>query len=181
MAMSDQSPEDRCYHAALRLLGYRFRSEAELRKRLREKEHEAEAIDTALARLRGEGWIDDARFASVLAESKSRKGIGPKRVGLELRRLGVDDEIAGAAIHGADPETAESDLASLVRKRIRILGRSHGPGWVPGEGRPKEIAGVSVTAGIRVRRRRSGARRRPRRRDAIVADRRLQIAVGIAA
>ncbi len=145
--MSEPSPEDRCYAAALRLLGYRFRSEAELRKRLREKEHGAEAIDAALERLRGEGWIDDARFAKVLAESKSKKGIGPKRVGLELRRLGVDDEVAGAAIHGADPETAESDLSSLVRKRIRILGRSHGAGWSPDETDRKKLLAYLLRQG----------------------------------
>jgi regulatory protein len=143
----DQSPEDRCYAAALRLLGYRFRSEAELCKRLIEKGHDRGAIDDAVARLRAEGWIDDARFARVLADSRSRRGIGPKRVALELRRLGVEDEVAGAAVRGTDPEMAESDLAALVRKRLRILGRSQGAGWRPDESDRKKLLAYLLRQG----------------------------------
>ncbi len=145
--MDDQSPEDRCYAAALRLLGYRFRSEAELRKRLVEKEHDRDAIDAAVARLKAEGWIDDARFARVLADSRSRKGIGPKRVALELRRFGVQDDVAGAAVRGTDQEMAEDDLAALVRKRLRILGRSHGPDWAPEESDRKKILAYLLRQG----------------------------------
>ncbi|HEY0788974.1 MAG TPA: RecX family transcriptional regulator [Thermoanaerobaculia bacterium] len=145
--MSESTPEERCYAAALRLLGYRFRSEAELRKRLAEKEHLPEAVDAALARLRTEGWIDDARFAKVLAEARSRKGIGPKRVSLELRRLGVGDDVAGEALRSADAEAAEGDLAALVRKRIRILGRSRGAGWTPDETDRKKLLAYLLRQG----------------------------------
>ena len=145
--MSETTPEDRCYAAALRLLGYRFRSEAELRKRLREKEHDPDAIEDALARLKTEGWIDDARFARILADSRSRKGIGPKRVSLELRRFGVEDTVAGAAVRGTDPEMAEGDLSALVRKRLRILGRGHDAGWAPDESDRKKILAYLLRQG----------------------------------
>ena len=145
--VDDQSPEDRCYAAALRLLGYRFRSEAELRKRLREKDHDSDAIAGAVARLKTEEWIDDARFARVLADSRSRKGIGPKRVSLELRRFGVEEEVAGAAVRGTDPEMAEGDLSALVRKRLRILRRGHDAGWAPDESDRKKILAYLLRQG----------------------------------
>ena len=50
-----------CYTAALRILRYRFNSEAELRRKLRAKKFESEDIDLAIARLHGEKWLDDAR------------------------------------------------------------------------------------------------------------------------
>jgi regulatory protein len=145
--VTESSPSDRAYAAALRLLGYRFRSEAELRKRLAEKELPPDAVDGALARLKAEGWIDDARFARVLADSRSRKGIGPKRIALELRRAGVDDEVAGAAVRGTDPETVEEDLAALVRKRLRILGRGRGVQWAPDDAERKKILAYLLRQG----------------------------------
>ncbi|HVR43095.1 MAG TPA: RecX family transcriptional regulator [Thermoanaerobaculia bacterium] len=137
----DPTPEQRCYRTALRLLGYRFRGSEELRRKLAERGFEREIVAGVLGRLAEEGWIDDARFARSLAEAKGRKGIGPKRIALELRGLGVDGAVAREALRDAEEEGGGPPLAEIVAKRIRILGRRNGPGWVrTPEGRKKLLA-----------------------------------------
>src|SRR5205085_9687945 len=82
----------RCYTAALRILNYRFNSEAELRRKLAAKEFDRDSIDAAVARLREEKWLDDARFAEAFVRTRMRKRIGSKRIRRELIAAGIDDE-----------------------------------------------------------------------------------------
>src|SRR5687768_2841065 len=97
----EASPEERTYRAGLRLLGYRFRSVEELRRKLADKGFEPGDISAALERLTADGWMDDSRFAQEMARSKAKKGHGPKRVALELRGLGIEGDLARAAIRSA--------------------------------------------------------------------------------
>lgn len=82
---------------ALNLLGYRPRSEKEVRDRLRRFGHTEEAVESVVARLFELGYLDDGEFARVMAREKARK-YGPRRVAMELRRAGVGDEEAGEAV-----------------------------------------------------------------------------------
>lgn len=133
---------ERCRTAALRLLNYRFRGREELRRKLADREFSPEAIEATLESLADEGWLDDVRFSRELARSRARKGIGPKRVALELRSFGVDDEDARAGIAAASEEEPPGErLAEIVRKRARILARRHGAGWADeADGRKKLLA-----------------------------------------
>src|SRR5436190_11546419 len=101
--MSDLEP---CYTAAMRILNYRFNSEAELRKKLRSKKFEADDIDETIARLRREKWIDDERFAGAFVRTRARRHLGRMRIKRELGAAGVADEaIARAVRENIDPDT----------------------------------------------------------------------------
>src|SRR5436305_10468671 len=63
-----------CYVTALRILGYRFNSEAELRRKLAAKRFDGEEIAETLARLREEKWLDDDRFAAAYVRTRVLKG-----------------------------------------------------------------------------------------------------------
>src|ERR1051326_1155665 len=89
---------ERAYVAALRILGDRFNSELELRRKLQRKKFDEAIIDATIARLRDEKWLDDERFAGAFARTRSRKRIGGKRIVLELRAAGVDDDVATRAV-----------------------------------------------------------------------------------
>lgn len=129
------------YQTALRLLNYRFRGTEELRRKLVQKGLERDEIAAALARLAEEGWLDDARFARELSRSRARKGIGPKRIALELRELGIDAEAAREGMKEAEDDSGGDRLPEIVRKRIRILARRHGEAWLrEAEGRKKLLA-----------------------------------------
>ena len=78
---------------ALNLLGYRARSEAEIRERLGRYGYAGETIEVVVGRLKELGYVDDAEFARLKAREKVRR-YGPRRVSLELRKSGVGEELA---------------------------------------------------------------------------------------
>ena len=63
---------ERCYAAALRIIGYRFNSEAELRRKLQAKKFEKTVIESTLARLQKEKLVDDERFLRAACEHRAR-------------------------------------------------------------------------------------------------------------
>jgi regulatory protein len=78
---------------ALNLLGYRARSEAEIRDRLQRHGYARETIDIVILRLTELGYLDDAEFARLKAREKARR-YGPRRVSVELRKSGVGEDLA---------------------------------------------------------------------------------------
>jgi regulatory protein len=78
---------------ALNLLGYRARSEAEVRERLGRYGYSGGTIEVVVVRLRELGYLDDEEFARLKAREKARR-YGPRRVSVELRKSGVGGELA---------------------------------------------------------------------------------------
>ena len=111
-----------CYTAALRILQYRFNSEAELRRKLAAKDYDREAIDAAITRLRDEKWLDDTRFADAFVRTRLRKRIGRLRIRRELIAAGVDDDVAAGALRRNGDEEGEREAAlAVARKRAARL------------------------------------------------------------
>jgi regulatory protein len=133
---------DRCYAAAMRILGHRFNSVAELRLKLRRKKFENDVIDETLTRLRAEKWLDDERFAGAFVRTRQNKRVGSRRIARELAAAGVDRETAKTALaENADEEREFGDLTALCEKRRRLLIRRHGPEYLEtAEGRKKLAA-----------------------------------------
>ena len=130
---------ERCHTVALRILGYRWNSEHELRRKLASKRFEDDVIDTTIARLRDEKWLDDDRFAEAFVRNSAMKRHGRGRVRGALRAAGVDAESADRAIREhLDPEKEREGLEAACAKRIRVLTRKHGPQFLDSdEGRNK--------------------------------------------
>jgi regulatory protein len=82
---------------ALNLLGYRARSEAEIRDRLTRYGYVGETIESVVLRLRELGYLDDAEFARLKAREKARR-YGPRRVSVELKKSGVGETLARKAV-----------------------------------------------------------------------------------
>ncbi|HYH07952.1 MAG TPA: regulatory protein RecX [Thermoanaerobaculia bacterium] len=128
-----------CYIAALRILNYRFNSEAELRRKLARKKFEAAEIDKTIAQLHDEKWLDDERFAGALVRTRANKRLGRKRILRELQAAGVHGETAGKAVEeNLDGEREAEALRELAQKRARVLARRLGPDFLStSEGRNK--------------------------------------------
>jgi len=77
---------------ALNLLGYRARSEVELRERLQRYGYVEETIEGVVDRLGELGYVDDAEFAREKAHEKARR-YGPRRVSVELKKSGVGEDL----------------------------------------------------------------------------------------
>jgi regulatory protein len=82
---------------ALGFLGYRARSEKEMRDRLRRYGYGDQTVEGVVGRLKELGYLDDADFARLAAREKARK-YGPRRVLGELRKSGLDSQIAQDAV-----------------------------------------------------------------------------------
>jgi len=78
---------------ALHFLGYRARSRREVRDRLRRYGYGEETVEGVIGRLEELGYLDDEEFARTVTRGKARR-YGPRRVSADLRRNGVDAELA---------------------------------------------------------------------------------------
>jgi regulatory protein len=108
---------DRAYLDGLRLLGRRELSEAQIRLRLARKAHEPGDIDEAVARLRREGALDDARTAGAIARTRvAVKRFGPRRIRRDIEAAGIAPDLASAAVEaafdGADPAAVLDEALS---------------------------------------------------------------------
>jgi regulatory protein len=141
-------PPDLCYLAAMRILKFRFNSEAELRRKLRAKNFERDAIDAVIVRLHKEKWLDDERFAGAFVRTRANKRVGKLRIARELHAAGVDRSSASEAIAAnVDPEREREGLVELGRRRARMLVRRHGEEFLStAEGRNK-LAGYLLKQG----------------------------------
>jgi regulatory protein len=116
-----------CYTAALRILRYRFNSEAELRRKLRAKKFEKDDVDTTIARLHSEKWLDDARFAGAFVRTRANKRVGRLRIRRELQAAGVSQDAAQEAIaQNVDADREAEAVRELCARRARVLVRRHG-------------------------------------------------------
>lgn len=113
------------YDYAVKALGRRMRSEAELRRLMQarvEPGERGEAILAAvIARLREYGYLDDASFAETYARLRQEnEKLGARRVRQALGQKGVAPEIVREVIDARYGETNEEALARqhLERKRI---------------------------------------------------------------
>lgn len=119
------APRRAVWARALGLLGARDLSCDELSQRLREKGFDDDAVAWALARLRAEGLVDDARFAEGVARQKLAHQARAKRaVTAALTRRGVDPSVAAAAVAEAQAEAGVDEKQNAVRaaeKKLRSL------------------------------------------------------------
>jgi regulatory protein len=110
---------------ALRFLGARPRSEAEVRRRLARAGHAPEAIEPVLAQLRKRGLLDDAAFADYwLAQRHQFRPRGQRLLQAELRQHGVAAELASSAAATASDSAAE-DAYRAALKRARQLSAAY--------------------------------------------------------
>jgi SOS response regulatory protein OraA/RecX len=106
------SPEQDALEVAGRALEHRDLSSAALRARLDAAGvGEALAEDT-VARLVGDGLVDDARTASLRAQGLARRGHGNRAIDARLERDGFDRDCRAAALADLEPE--ETRAQALV-------------------------------------------------------------------
>ena len=90
--------------AALRLLTYRPRAEAELRRRLLRR-FPAQEVEHVIRTLKSQGHLDDAAFARFWRENRERfRPRSARVIRGELRRLGVASDTIDEALEGLDEE-----------------------------------------------------------------------------
>ncbi|HSJ18012.1 MAG TPA: regulatory protein RecX [Solirubrobacterales bacterium] len=144
--MSDEALE-----LALRALGRRERSSAELRSWLADREVADDEADAVVAHLEGIGQLDDARFARRYAEDKRElAGWGAERIREALLARGVAPEHIEPAVAADGPaEELERAAALLVRRAEPLESereRARALGYLTRRGYSYEIAHEALRA-----------------------------------
>ena len=108
--------ESALYDAAIKILARRAHSVSEMKKALIRRTTDEDLIQKVLARLKQNGYIDDARYAKQFARQRTEgRKQGKFRVARDLRARGVPDRHIEAALEEAAQNT---DEAAVVRQRI---------------------------------------------------------------
>ena len=100
------------------------RTRSELATRLAKKNVPDDVAKRLLDRFEEVGLINDAAFAREwVASRQPGKGLAGRALAQELRRKGIDDEVAREALDTIDPADEEQAARLLVRKKLRSLTR----------------------------------------------------------
>jgi regulatory protein len=104
--------EEQAYERALRLLSVRPRSEAEVRRKLREHKVADVTVEAVVAHLRRAGLVDDNAFASYWVENRATfRPRSQRLLKAELKQKGVTGEALDQAVAGANDAEAAYALA----------------------------------------------------------------------
>jgi regulatory protein len=122
MTIRLEDPEARLQLArdlAWRALNRRERTVAELARLLGTKRVEPATIETVVAELCEQGYLDDASYAQRFAEDRRRlDGWGAERIERKLLSLGVDRELVAAAVGEQDQEGELAAALELLGRRF---------------------------------------------------------------
>ena len=105
----------RCLNAAVHYLGYRPRSESEIRERLQQRGFDGDSIEAVVAKLKEQGLVNDIAFAQFWKDN--RESFSPRSQGLtklELRRKGVASNIIDQVVEAVDD--ADNAYRAAVNK-----------------------------------------------------------------
>ena len=104
---------------AVALLASRARSEKEIADALRQNAYPEQTIARVMARMHEAGYLDDEDFAGQWAVSRTSKGLGARRIRMELRQKGVDPETIESAISAVDEEDRMDGAIKAAQKAAR--------------------------------------------------------------
>ena len=108
----------KAHSAAVRMLGQREHSCAEIRQKLRRKFSalEISRIESLIEEFVERGWLSDQRFAEVLVRSRANRGYGPYYIRRELATKGIDDTRAESVLASAEADWYEIAVGLIGRR-----------------------------------------------------------------
>ena len=112
--------EEALYEYAISALAKRSLTVDELRKRLARRAARSDDAENVLGRLTQAGYLDDKRLADSYAFfRKEYDGLGRRRVATDLRRRGVDADLAEGAVEESYQDADENEMiARLLRRKL---------------------------------------------------------------
>ena len=104
---------------ALRQLASAPRSRAQLTDKLAERGVADEVITVLLDRFEEVGLLDDQAYAEMLVRTRhDERGLARRALAQELRRKGIEGEVAEAALAQVDDDDEQVAARALVTRRI---------------------------------------------------------------
>lgn len=119
----EKDSKEKTLQAALKLIGYRARTEKEVRDKLSKKGFESANIEDVIAKLRKNRMLADGEFAESWVENRNQFHPRSQRLmKYELRNKGIsEDQIEEALKSSAGDDTLALMAANKVRNRFAEL------------------------------------------------------------
>jgi regulatory protein len=105
----------RALDVATKALARRDFSERGLRERLERAGVDSAETDAVLARLRDEGFLDEARFAENRARALAERGKGDAAIRFDLEAQGLPGELVETALGELEPERVRAERIVALR------------------------------------------------------------------
>jgi regulatory protein len=121
-ALKSRDTVEQAYDRALRFLGNRPRSAAEVRRNLTEHEIAPAIADEIIERLESKGYLDDLAFAKFWVSNRQQfKPKGTRALRFELKEKGIADDIIGEVLAEVDTSDAAYQAGKDKARRFRAL------------------------------------------------------------
>ncbi len=121
---SEPDPESVARKILLDQLAGRARTRKELADKLASRDVPGEVATRLLDRFEEVGLVDDDAFARTwVSQRQQGKGLSRRVLAQELRRKGIDDEVAKEALDEIDPADETEAAHDLVRRKLRSVAR----------------------------------------------------------
>lgn len=118
----EADPESVARKILLDQLTGRARTRSELAEKLRKRNVPEEIATRLLDRFEEVGLIDDAAFAQDWIEQRqSTRGLARRALALELKRKGLDDDVARSALDEIDRDDEDEAAREQVRRKLRSV------------------------------------------------------------
>lgn len=106
-ALKQDGEVDLAFQRAVRYLGMRPRSSAEIVTYLKRKEYDDEIVEVVVRRLHERGYLDDEAFARFWVDNRNRfRPRGAQALRYELRQKGVERETIDTTLEEQDEDGA---------------------------------------------------------------------------
>lgn len=121
LTLSEQS--EKGFNYALWMIGRSQKTESEVRKKLREKKYQAEAIDAIIERLYQYKYLDDENYAILYAQdSYNFNNLGRQGIQRKMYAKGFSSDIIQEAldqVFNQDREIEEDRVREIAYQRVR--------------------------------------------------------------
>jgi len=118
----EPDPESVARAIGLRLLTAAPRSRQQLADAFERRDVPREVAERVLDRFVEIGLVNDAEYARMLVRSQhADRGLARRALRSELRKRGIDDELAEAAVGDLSAEQEEDTARSLLGRRLRSM------------------------------------------------------------
>jgi len=118
-ALMDERSYPFAMDKAVALLSLRSRTEKEIAESLRKNAYPERTIARVMARLLEAGYLNDAAFAENWAASRTNKGLGARRIRMELRQKGVAQSEIDSALSAIDEDDMLLGAIKTAEKAAR--------------------------------------------------------------
>ena len=121
MTRKDDGEFEEALKRALKFLGYRARTEEQVRLKLTQLGFPQTAVEATLERLRSLNFLNDETFARDWAVTRATNhGYGLQRIARELRQKGIPESLMGPILQETFAEQGELERAkALLEKKFK--------------------------------------------------------------